>query len=99
MAACCARVCGRIWACTKECFGNWMPGFLGSERTDLRGMESMPVISQSFGAAAGRQVHFIIRSTEDPLQYDGPNVIHGLSGSPKKISSVYVYDKTGMGLF
>jgi dimethylhistidine N-methyltransferase len=62
-------------------------------------MESMPVISQSFGAAAGRQVHFIIRSTEDPLQYDGPNVIHGLSGSPKKISSVYVYDKTGMGLF
>ncbi len=30
---------------------------------------------------------------------DLPNVIHNLSKSPKKISSVYVYDKTGTALF
>jgi L-histidine Nalpha-methyltransferase len=61
-------------------------------------MESSPVISPSSGAA-DRQIHFVVRSTEDPLQYDGPNVVEGLSGSPKKISSVYVYDKRGTELF
>jgi len=62
-------------------------------------MESTPVIWQSFGVTADRPVHFLVQSTEDPLQYDGPNVIEGLSGSPKKISSVYVYDKRGTDLF
>jgi L-histidine N-alpha-methyltransferase len=62
-------------------------------------MESTPVISQSFGVTADRPVHFLVQSTVDPLQYDGPNVIEGLSGSPKKISSVYVYDKRGTELF
>ncbi len=62
-------------------------------------MESTPVISQSLGAAADRPVHFLVQSTEDPLQDDGPNVVEGLSGSPKKISSVYVYDKRGTALF
>jgi L-histidine N-alpha-methyltransferase len=57
------------------------------------------VQSQSLDTAAERRIHFLLRSTEDPLQYDGPNVIEGLSGTPKKISSVYVYDKTGTDLF
>ena len=62
-------------------------------------MEPTPVISQPLGVATDRPVHFLVQSTEDPLQYDGPNVIEGLSGSPKKISSVYVYDKSGTDLF
>lgn len=64
-------------------------------------MESTAVLSlsQSLGAAAARPVHFLVRSTEYPLDYDGPNVVEGLSGSPKKISSVYVYDKRGTALF
>jgi L-histidine Nalpha-methyltransferase len=62
-------------------------------------MESTPEISQSFGVAVDRPVHFLVQSTEDPLQYDGPDVVEGLSGSPKKISSVYVYDKRGTELF
>ena len=57
------------------------------------------MISQSFGVAADRPVHFLVRSGEDPLQFDGPNVVEGLSGCPKKISSVYVYDKRGTELF
>jgi uncharacterized SAM-dependent methyltransferase len=57
------------------------------------------VISQSFGVAAHRPVHFLVRPSEDPLQFDGPNVVEGLSGCPKKISSVYVYDKRGTELF
>ena len=57
------------------------------------------MISQSFGVTADWPVHFLVQSTEDPLQYDGPNVVEGLSGFPKKISSVYVYDKRGTELF
>jgi dimethylhistidine N-methyltransferase len=44
-------------------------------------------------------MQFIVRSTEDPLAFDGPNVMCGLRGSPKKISSIYVYDKRGTELF
>jgi len=44
-------------------------------------------------------MRFLIRSAEDPLAQDGPNVIAGLSGSPKRISSVYVYDRKGTELF
>jgi L-histidine Nalpha-methyltransferase len=36
---------------------------------------------------------------EDPLAEDGPNVVRNLSASPKKISSVYVYDTHGTELF
>jgi L-histidine N-alpha-methyltransferase len=38
-------------------------------------------------------------STEDPLAHDAPNVVFNLTRSPKRISSVYVYDKTGTELF
>jgi L-histidine Nalpha-methyltransferase len=52
----------------------------------------------SHDVADGR-VRFLVRSTEDPLAQDGPNVIAGLSRSPKRISSVYVYDQRGTKLF
>ena len=55
--------------------------------------------SQSLKATADKRIHFLVRSTEDPLAPDGPNVIDGLSGSPKKISSIYVYDRRGTELF
>jgi L-histidine Nalpha-methyltransferase len=48
---------------------------------------------------ADSRVRFLVRSTEDPLAQDGPNVIAGLSRSPKRISSVYVYDQRGTELF
>ena len=56
---------------------------------------------QPYGSndVAGSRVRFIIRSTDDPLGEDGPNVIAGLSRNPKRISSVYVYDRRGTELF
>jgi L-histidine Nalpha-methyltransferase len=51
------------------------------------------------GVISGERMRFLIRSTEDPLALDGPNVIRNLSRSPKRISSMYVYDKTGTELF
>ncbi len=45
------------------------------------------------------RVQFLIETFEDPLVQDGPNVIRGLLQSPKRISSVYVYDKRGTELF
>lgn len=48
---------------------------------------------------ASHRVRYLIRSSEDPLANDLPNVMHNLSKSPKRISSVYVYDKTGTALF
>jgi L-histidine Nalpha-methyltransferase len=48
---------------------------------------------------ADERTRFVIRSTEDPLAGDGPNVITNLSKSPKKISPVYVYDRLGSQLF
>jgi L-histidine N-alpha-methyltransferase len=57
------------------------------------------VRSELLRAATHKRIQFLARSTEDPLALDGQNVIYGLSGSPKKISSVYVYDKRGTELF
>jgi L-histidine N-alpha-methyltransferase len=51
------------------------------------------------GTGVNERTRFLIRSTEDPLANDGPNVIANLSESPKKISTVYVYDKRGSELF
>jgi dimethylhistidine N-methyltransferase len=51
------------------------------------------------GTGAKERTQFLIRSDEDPLAGDGPNVIANLSKSPKKISSAYVYDRTGSLLF
>jgi dimethylhistidine N-methyltransferase len=48
---------------------------------------------------ADKRIRFLIKSAEDPLARDGPNVISNLTRSPKRISSVYVYDKTGTELF
>jgi uncharacterized SAM-dependent methyltransferase len=45
------------------------------------------------------RVRFLVASTEDPLAQDGPNVIANLRASPKRISSVYVYDRLGTKLF
>src|SRR5580700_157082 len=59
----------------------------------------MTMSSRSIERRPEARIHFLIRSTEDPLAHDGPNVIHGLTISPKKISSVYVYDKYGTELF
>jgi L-histidine Nalpha-methyltransferase len=51
------------------------------------------------GTGANERTRFLIRSNEDPLAGDGPNVIANLSKTPKKISSVYVYDRIGSRLF
>jgi L-histidine Nalpha-methyltransferase len=59
----------------------------------------LPMQAQDPIDRADSRVQFLIRSTEDPLGQDGPNVIAGLSRSPKQISSVYVYDKKGTELF
>jgi L-histidine Nalpha-methyltransferase len=48
---------------------------------------------------ANSRVRFLVRSTDDPLDQDGANVMAGLSGYPKRISSVYVYDRRGTELF
>jgi dimethylhistidine N-methyltransferase len=51
------------------------------------------------GTRTNERIEFLVRLTEDPLARDGPNVIYNLSRSPKRISSVYVYDKRGTELF
>jgi dimethylhistidine N-methyltransferase len=45
------------------------------------------------------RVRFLLKQSEDPLAHDGVNVIANLSQYPKRISSVYVYDKVGTELF
>jgi L-histidine Nalpha-methyltransferase len=52
-----------------------------------------------FVTAADARVRFLIKSTDDPLAHDGPNVIANLTKRPKRISPVYVYDKKGTELF
>lgn len=54
---------------------------------------------KSAAARADERIRFLVRSTEDPLAQDGPNVILDLTRSPKRISSVYLYDKRGTELF
>jgi L-histidine Nalpha-methyltransferase len=48
---------------------------------------------------AGNRIRYLVRSTDDPLADDLPNVIFNLTQSPKSISSYYVYDRTGTALF
>ena len=59
----------------------------------------MPAQPQSTKATSDTRIRYLVRSTEDPLAQDGPNVVFNLTGSPKRISSVYVYDKRGTELF
>jgi L-histidine Nalpha-methyltransferase len=61
--------------------------------------KSHRVAAPSLETMASKRIRYLIRSTDDPLANDLPNVIQNLSKSPKKISSVYVYDKTGTALF
>jgi L-histidine N-alpha-methyltransferase len=63
-------------------------------------------MSKSHGVAASiletmasNRIRYLVRSTDDPLANDLPNVICNLARSPKKISSFYVYDKAGTALF
>jgi dimethylhistidine N-methyltransferase len=58
----------------------------------MRSLEAME-------SSASSRVRFLVKATDDPLRHDGPNVIRDLSRSPKRISPVYVYDKTGTDLF
>jgi L-histidine N-alpha-methyltransferase len=48
---------------------------------------------------ARERIQYLVMSTEDPLAQDAPNVVSNLTRSPKRISSVYVYDKIGTELF
>jgi L-histidine N-alpha-methyltransferase len=59
----------------------------------------MPAQPQSSEATPDARIRYLVRSTEDPLAQDGPNVVFNLTRSPKRISSVYVYDKIGTELF
>jgi len=59
----------------------------------------MPAQPQSAKTTSDTRIRYLVRSTEDPLAKDGPNVVFNLTGSPKRISSVYVYDKRGTELF
>jgi L-histidine Nalpha-methyltransferase len=58
-----------------------------------------PIEGLGPNVTAVERMHFVIRSTDDPLAQDGPNVIAGLSGSPKRVSAIYVYDRKGTELF
>ena len=60
---------------------------------------SMPAQAKSLAAAASERVRYVVRSDEDPLANDLPNVIYNLTRLPKRISSVYVYDRNGTALF
>jgi dimethylhistidine N-methyltransferase len=59
-------------------------------------MLTQPQIS---GTTSDTRIRHLVMSSEDPLAHDGPNVVFNLTQSPKKISSVYVYDKRGTELF
>jgi dimethylhistidine N-methyltransferase len=54
---------------------------------------------QLSGTTWDTRIEYLVKSTEDPLAQDGPNVVFNLTRSPKRISSVYVYDKRGTELF
>jgi dimethylhistidine N-methyltransferase len=54
---------------------------------------------QFSGTTSDTRIRHLVRSTEDPLAQDAPNVIFNFTRSPKRISPVYVYDKRGTELF
>jgi L-histidine N-alpha-methyltransferase len=60
----------------------------------LAGLNGSPFVS-----GAEERIRFLIKSSEDPLARDGPNVIANLTKRPKRISPVYVYDQKGTRLF
>jgi L-histidine N-alpha-methyltransferase len=58
-----------------------------------------PMRPQFSGTTSDTRIRYLVRSTDDPLAHDAPNVVFNLTRSPKRISSVYVYDKRGTELF
>jgi L-histidine Nalpha-methyltransferase len=58
-----------------------------------------PMQPHSSEKTSDARIRHLVRSTEDPLAQDAPNVILNFSRSPKRISPVYVYDKRGTELF
>src|SRR5260370_8808590 len=58
-----------------------------------------PMRTQMSGVTSEKRIQYLVRSTEDPLAQDAPNVVFNLTRSPKKISSVYVYDQRGTELY
>src|SRR3982074_390046 len=58
-----------------------------------------PMQPQVSGSTPDPRIVYLVRSTEDPLARDAPNVIFNLTRSPKRISSLYVYDKKGTEFF
>jgi L-histidine N-alpha-methyltransferase len=54
---------------------------------------------QISGTSSNMRVQYLVRSTEDPFAQDAPNVVFNLTRSPKRISSLYVYDRRGTELF
>jgi L-histidine N-alpha-methyltransferase len=58
-----------------------------------------PMQPQFSGTTSDTRIRYLVRSTEDPLAQDAPNVVFNLTRSPKRISSVYVYDQRGTELF
>src|SRR6266478_1930595 len=61
--------------------------------------EGLAPLQPRFSGTTDARIEYLVMSTEDPLAQDAPNVIFNLSRSPKRISSVYVYDKRGTALF
>src|SRR5882757_9035458 len=61
--------------------------------------EGLAPLQPRFSGTTDARIEYLVRSTEDPLAQDGPNVVFNLTRSPKRISSVYVYDKIGTALF
>jgi L-histidine N-alpha-methyltransferase len=59
----------------------------------------MPMQPQLSGTTSDERIRHLVRSTDDPLAGDAPNVVANFTRSPKRISSVYVYDKEGTELF
>ena len=62
-------------------------------------MSSERVTQQFPGTVADARIRYLVKSGEDPLARDAPNVVSNLMRSPKRISSVYVYDRRGTELF
>jgi dimethylhistidine N-methyltransferase len=59
-------------------------------------MLTQPLVS---GTTSDTRIRYLVKTAEDALAQDGPNVVFDLTRSPKRISSVYVYDKHGTALF
>ncbi|MGB6308784.1 MAG: L-histidine N(alpha)-methyltransferase [Steroidobacteraceae bacterium] len=78
-----------------------MTRFSASEEMADRPVEpSRPLFMQARASPTTEgRIRYLALSCSDPLAEDGPNVVRNLLRSPKKIASIYVYDKKGTELF